>query len=348
MRASAIASRLVRMNNKECLVFSDKKKVRRLSDLNLMYNSGLHGVNYVYRKNGDLNTIQTVLRLLYDGLNFPLDFLKTLIMGMEYDVLVNDYNPHLSYVPGMRTINISHYLPYKYKWHDLRMRFYTNIIETPIVFAERTRSFLKISESFIMDFRPELVDCEKVFPPIVKDVTRSKSEIRRELGLSKRDRLIIVLGRPYEDKKKDRNNDFRIYRRLAFEHPYIFFLVVLPVQDSREIGDEASRNLKFAGYIPDIHNYINASNLIIARSGFGTISETIIYGVPMITFQAKSHMEKRKNATLVQDYGYGKIAENLEKDIVNMIEESDHSSNEMLKLGNGLDYFMEILSGNYF
>ncbi|MFB0561339.1 MAG: glycosyltransferase [Candidatus Lokiarchaeia archaeon] len=347
-RAQAIASRLIRMKDTECVLFSDKIRVWHLSGLNLKYKSGLHGINYVYRKNGDLHTFPTVLRLMFDGLNFPLDFFRSLMTNMEYDVFVNDYNPHLSYIPGMRTINITHYIPYKYKWYDLRMRFYTNVIEIPILLAERTRSFLKISESFIMDFRPELVDCEKVFPPIVRDVTKSKTEIRRELGLSKRDRLVIVTGRPYKNKKKERDNDLRTYRRLAFEHPDIHFLVVLPVQDSREVEDEEPRNLKFTGYIPDIHNYINASNLIIARSGFGTISEAIIYGVPIIIFQAKSHMEKKKNALMVQDYGYGKIAKNLEKDILETIEESDNSSDEISKLGNGLNYFMEVLNGNYF
>ncbi|MGQ9721137.1 MAG: glycosyltransferase [Candidatus Jordarchaeum sp.] len=347
MRAGAIASRLTRNNNTDCLVFSDKKRVRPFSNLNLTYNISLHGVNYVYRKNGDLNTALTVLRLLYDGLNFPLDFLKCSIMSMRYDVLINDYNPHLTYVPRMRTINISHYLPYKYKWYDLRMNFYTNAIEVPIVFAERARSFLRISESFIMDFRPEIVDCEKIFPPIVRDLTKSESQIRRELELCKRERLVTITGRPYKYNRKERNDDLCTYRRLAYEHPDIYFLVILPVLDSREIEDEPPRNLKVMGYVPHIHNYINASDLIISRSGFGTISEAVIYGVPLLIFPAKSHMEKKKNQLMVQDYGFGKIVENLERDIINMIEESDYN-NEILKLGNGLNYFMEILNENYF
>jgi glycosyltransferase involved in cell wall biosynthesis len=344
-RAEGIASRLIKMDGVECLVFSDQKRVNYLSSLNLNYSSSLHGVKYVYRKSGDLNTLATVLRLMFRSTLFPIDFIRALRMGREYDVFVNDYNPHLTMMPGMRTINVSHYLPYKYRWSDLRMNFYSTVIERPIMLGERIRSFLGLSESFVMDLRPELVDCERVFPPIARDVTRTKSEIRGELGLSKRDRLVMVTGRPYHNYGKGKNNDFHIYKDVAREYPDIHFLVALLGLDFREFEDDSPENMTFTSYIPDIHNYLNASNLIVARAGFGTISEAVIYGVPLIIFQARGHMEKRKNALLVQDYGYGKIADNLEKDLVSVLEESEYKNHELLKLGNGLNYFMKMLNG---
>nr|MDO8079421.1 glycosyltransferase [Candidatus Freyarchaeota archaeon] len=346
-RAEAIASRLIGMKDTECLVFTDQSRVNYLSTLNLKYNSSLHGIKYVYRKNGDLNTLATIFRLMFDSTFFPLDFFRALRMGRGYDVFVNDYNPHLTMVPGMRTINISHYLPYKYRWSDLRMNFYSTVIERPIMLAERARSCLRLSESFIMDFRPELVDLEKVFPPIARDVTRAKSEIREELGLRKRNRLVMVTGRPYRHSDKGNNNEFHIYRKVAWEHPDINFLVALLGLDFRGFEDEAPENMTFMSYIPDIYNYLNASDLIVARAGFGTISEAIIYGVPLIIFQARGHMEKRKNALIVQDYGYGKIAENVEKDIVSVLEESSYMNHEFLKLGNGLNHFIKILNETY-
>lgn len=346
-RAEAIASRLIKMEDTECLVFSDQKRVNYLSTLNLKYSSTLHGIKYVYRRSGDLNTPATFFRLVFESTLFPIDFIRALRMGREYDVFVNDYNPHLTMIPGMRTINVSHYLPYKYRWSDLRMNFYSTAVERPVMFAERVRSLLRLSESFVMDLRPELVDCERIFPPIARDVTRNKSEIREELGLSKRDRLVMVTGRPYHNYGEGGNDDFDIYVEVAREHPDIHFLVALFGLDFREFEGGAHENMRFKSYIPDIHNYLNASDVIVARAGFGTISEAVIYGVPLIIFQARGHMEKRKNALLVQDYDYGIIAENLEKDIVNVLEESEYKNHELIKLGNGLNYFVKILNGTY-
>ena len=184
-RAEAIASRLVGLKGVECLVFSDRVRVEYLSKLNLKYNSGLHGINYVYRRNGDLNTLPTFFRLILDLPYFPLDFLKAVTLSRGYDVFVNDYNPHLTVVPGMRTINISHYLPYKYKWSDLRMNFYSTLVERPIVYGERLRCLLRLSESFVMDIRPELMgapprpslNVQEYREPLV-DVVETDDEIK--------------------------------------------------------------------------------------------------------------------------------------------------------------------------
>ncbi|MEM2145406.1 MAG: glycosyltransferase, partial [Candidatus Jordarchaeaceae archaeon] len=314
---------------------------------NLKYNSNLHGIKYVYRKNGDLNTPATIFRVVFGSVFFSIDFFRAISMGRGCDVFVNDYNPHLTMIPGTRTINISHYLPYKYQWSDLRMNLYSTIIERPIMFGERVRSFLNLSESFIMDLRPELVDCEKVFPPIARDVTRAKSEIRTELGLRKKDRLVMVTGRPYQHIDEGNNSDLHSYEKIAQEYPDIHFLVTLLGTDFREFEEGVPENMRFKSYIPDIYNYLNASDLIISRAGFGTISEAIVYGVPLMVFQARGHMEKRKNALLVKDYGYGKIVENLEKDIVDVLEESYYKNNKLIKLGNGLNYFMKMLNESY-
>lgn len=346
-RAEAIALRLIKIKDVECFIFSDQKRVDYLSHLALKYNSNLHGIKYVYRKNGDLNTPATIFRVVFSSIFFPIDFFRAISMGRRCDVFVNDYNPHLTIIPGTRTINILHYLPYKYRWSDLRMNLYSTIIERPIVFGERVRSFLNLSESFIMDLRPELVDCEKVFPPIARDVTRAKSEIRTELGLGKGDRLVTVTGRPYQHINEGNNSDLHSYKKIAQEYPDIHFLVALLGTEFREFEEGVPENIQFKSYIPDIHNYLNASNLIVSRAGFGTISEAIVYGVPLIVFQARGHMEKRKNALLVKDYGYGKTAENLEKDIVDVLEESHYRNNEFLKLGNGLNYFMKMLDESY-
>ncbi len=342
-RAQAIASRLMKMRNTECLVFSDEKRINFISQPNLKYNAGLHGISYVYRRDGDLHTFPTALKLMFDSLFFPIDFLRTLLLSFKYRILVNDYNPHLSCFPGIRTINITHYLPFKYGWRDFRMNFYSYLIERPIMWGESVRSFFGLSENFVMDIRPEVVDCEKVFPPIVRDLTKTKSEIRSQLGLGKNDLLVLVMGRPYNNNCSLKNYDFQIYKKIALEHPSIHFYVVVQTPIFRELQQE---NLRFNGFLPDIQNYINASNLVIARSGFGTISEAIMYGVPLLLFCAKGHMEKRKNAIMVQKYGYGKIAENLEKDVLNLLDESPYRNNELKKMGNGLDYFIKILSKN--
>ncbi len=343
-RICAIASRL-KMSNIDFLVFSDEERIKFLSQPDLKCNNKLHGIKYVYSNNGDLNVFPTVLRLIFGSLYFPIDFLRILIMSLKYRVLINDYNPHLTCIPGMRTINITHYLPFKYGWREFRMNFYSYLVERPIVWGERVRSFLGLSENFAMDIRPEVVDCEKVYPPIVRDVTKTKSKVREELGLGKNEPLVLVMGRPYQKSCLRKNYDFHIYKKIALEHPDIHFHVVAPSGICRELEQE---NLKFNGFLPDIQNYINASSLVITRGGFGTISEAIMYGVPLLLFSAKEHMEKRKNALMVQKYGYGKIAENLEKDVLNLLDEPPYKRNELQKMGNGLDYFLNILTQNEF
>ncbi|MEM3650361.1 MAG: hypothetical protein QW831_06540 [Candidatus Jordarchaeaceae archaeon] len=239
-RISAIASRL-KMNNIEHLVFSDEERIKFLSPPSLRCNNKLHGIKYVYRNNGDLNVFPTVLRLILGSLYFPIDFLRALIMGLKYRVLVNDYNPHLTCIPGMRTINITHYIPFKYGWREFRMNFYSYLVERPIVWGEQVRSFFGLSENFAMDIRPEYVDCEKVYPPIVRDVTKTKSMVRDELGLGKNEPLVLVMGRPYQNNFLRGNIDFHIYKKIALEHPDIHFYVVTQPGISRELEQE---NLK--------------------------------------------------------------------------------------------------------
>ncbi len=55
--------------------------------------------------------------------------------------------------------------------------------------------------------------------------------------------------------------------------------------------------------VPDLdrlHDYINASDLVISRGGYGTISETLAYGIRHLILKEKNHPEAIENAKMMK------------------------------------------------
>ena len=49
-----------------------------------------------------------------------------------------------------------------------------------------------------------------------------------------------------------------------------------------------------------LHDYINASDLVVSRRGYGTISETLAYGIKHLILIEKNHPETIENANLMK------------------------------------------------
>ena len=49
-----------------------------------------------------------------------------------------------------------------------------------------------------------------------------------------------------------------------------------------------------------LHDYVNASNLVISRGGYGTISEVLAYGIRHLILLEKNHPEAIENAKMLE------------------------------------------------
>jgi UDP-N-acetylglucosamine--N-acetylmuramyl-(pentapeptide) pyrophosphoryl-undecaprenol N-acetylglucosamine transferase len=50
------------------------------------------------------------------------------------------------------------------------------------------------------------------------------------------------------------------------------------------------------GYVPNLHEYIYASDLVISLAGRSTMDESIVYNIPGIFIPLKNHFEQEEGA----------------------------------------------------
>jgi len=79
-------------------------------------------------------------------------------------------------------------------------------------------------------------------------------------------------------------------------------------------------NLTVFKWIPNRFKYLKACDLVIARAGHGTLTQSICYGKPLILVPTPSHTEQVNNAKRAVQLGIGK-----------MIEQKDLNKETLLK-----------------
>lgn len=288
----------------------------------------LHGISYVYSEGGNeknLDIPRTMGQLVKDTPKYVEDYLKVRkkMERENYDLLINDINLQLRSIFKKRIINIGHYNSgdsekTNNKKNDKKTLSYEGVIE-PMINAA-----LAGTERFFMDLKKSIIDYKEIFPPIVSDTTKTIEEIRTELGLKSRDRLIVD-GRG--------NPPIDLYQVIIGEHPDLHFFV-----RAEGIINENIHGKKF---VPKLVNYINAADLFITNPGFASLSEGSVYNTPMLIDCPENHMEGLKNLRIAVEEGYGKGIDDLEKDIIEGMQVGPVENG----LENGLNYLIEKILG---
>ncbi|MFQ6065199.1 MAG: UDP-N-acetylglucosamine--N-acetylmuramyl-(pentapeptide) pyrophosphoryl-undecaprenol N-acetylglucosamine transferase [Candidatus Bathyarchaeia archaeon] len=138
------------------------------------------------------------------------------------------------------------------------------------------------------------------------DELASPREIRRELGLDEDKPLIFA---PISGPTKERAYFTGILRKIFKEIPDDYQIVMSLGYPNTSTEPIRNGNVTVYKWIPNRFEYLKACDLVIARAGHGTLTQSICYGKPMILVPTPSHTEQLNNAKRAVQLGIAKMIE---------------------------------------
>lgn len=153
--------------------------------------------------------------------------------------------------------------------------------------------------------------------PVHPDELPSQGEIRAELDLNEDKPLIFA---PISGPTKERAYFTGILRQIFKEIPNDYQIVMSLGYPNTSTEPIRNGNLTVFKWIPNRFKYLKACDLVIARAGHGTLTQSICYGKPLILVPTPSHTEQVNNAKRAVQLGIGK-----------MIEQKDLNKETLLK-----------------
>ncbi|MFB0522450.1 MAG: glycosyltransferase [Candidatus Bathyarchaeia archaeon] len=153
--------------------------------------------------------------------------------------------------------------------------------------------------------------------PVHPDELPSQREIRGELDLNEDKPLIFA---PISGPTKERAYFTGILRQIFKEIPNDYQIVMSLGYPNTSTEPIRNGNLTVFKWIPNRFKYLKACDLVIARAGHGTLTQSICYGKPLILVPTPSHTEQVNNAKRAVQLGIGK-----------MIEQKDLNKETLLK-----------------
>ncbi|MGQ9461281.1 MAG: UDP-N-acetylglucosamine--N-acetylmuramyl-(pentapeptide) pyrophosphoryl-undecaprenol N-acetylglucosamine transferase [Candidatus Bathyarchaeaceae archaeon] len=147
--------------------------------------------------------------------------------------------------------------------------------------------------------------------PVRPDELQSQKQIRKKLGLAENKPSIFA---PISGPVKERAYFTGILRQILREFPDNYQIVMslgYPNGSTKPVQDG---NVTVYGWILNRFEYLKACDLVIARAGHGTVTQSICYGKPLILVPTPSHTEQLNNAKNAVELG---IAEMIEQENLN-------------------------------
>ncbi len=160
--------------------------------------------------------------------------------------------------------------------------------------------------------------------PIVREVLFDRNELRHRFSFNKTTILLTTGGTTagsYLVKSALKvilalRNRFDI--ELVLSYPY-----------DLHMSDFENNRIKNIGFVPNIHEYIYAADLVISLAGKSTIDECSVYGTPGIFIPIKNHFEQEERA---KNLGFSyediyRLPEILEEYLSSIISRNNRQSN---------------------
>jgi UDP-N-acetylglucosamine--N-acetylmuramyl-(pentapeptide) pyrophosphoryl-undecaprenol N-acetylglucosamine transferase len=132
----------------------------------------------------------------------------------------------------------------------------------------------------------------------------TKKELIRKLGLS-RDKPIIFA--PLSGPTSEKAFVTGMLRKILLEFPDEYEIVLSYGYPSADDKPIRHGNLTIYKWVPNRFEYLKACDLVIARAGHGTITQSMCYGKPMIIIPTPGHTEQISNAKQAEDIGVAKF-----------------------------------------
>jgi len=224
---------------------------------------------------------------------------------LNADIIVTDIVEEagiLSNELNKPTVAISHFT-----WHWL-LRELDQMFEEIAQYLETCLS--GISEFLYPPFSKRINQFPNPKPiNLIARIPRKREYIREELKIND-DEILIILAGGGTPVWRGIFNSIDINKNNQF-----VFLT-----DSSTI----SNNIKRVPKPFKLHDYINASDLVISRGGYGTISETLAYGVRHLILVEENHPEAIENANILRkvDHAMVRNLNNFLNEPYDLIEES--------------------------
>ncbi|MEM2936130.1 MAG: glycosyltransferase, partial [Candidatus Bathyarchaeia archaeon] len=139
--------------------------------------------------------------------------------------------------------------------------------------------------------------------PVRPEELPSREQIRKKLGLSEDKPLIFA---PISGPLKERAYFMEILQKIFPEFPEDY-QVVMSLGYPNSTTELIQRgNLTIYGWVPNRFEYLKACDLVIARAGHGTLTQSICYGKPLILVPTPNHTEQLNNAKRAVELGIAK------------------------------------------
>lgn len=169
--------------------------------------------------------------------------------------------------------------------------------------------------------------------PIVREILESRETLRKRFNFTKKTIVVSVGGTDAGKYLIEKVIDS--FRRLKTKLDIDLIVVTGPTLEINPAED-----FHLLGYVPNLNEYIYASDLIISLAGRSTMDESIVYNIPGIFIPLKNHYEQEECAKRL-GFEYKDILR-LDK----LIEEKLSSNSDMRKnnVSNGAKKAAEIIS----
>lgn len=188
---------------------------------------------------------------------------------------------------------------------DLLETHFVNGVFSPIesMMNKSMQNMLKKCNHVIIPDVGEDVDNISYVGPIVRKLSNpNRNQLRKKLGIVKRTILISVggtsAGRYLIEKA------LSAYKNLLVEMDMDLLVAMGPSLSKIEDNYTIYKNI---GFVPNLHEYIYASDLVVSLAGRSTIDESLVYGTPGIFIPIKNHFEQEQNARKL-GYSYEDIS----------------------------------------
>jgi UDP-N-acetylglucosamine--N-acetylmuramyl-(pentapeptide) pyrophosphoryl-undecaprenol N-acetylglucosamine transferase len=181
---------------------------------------------------------------------------------------------------------------------------------------------------------------------------KTTEELRKKLDLSS-DKPVIFA--PISGPTKEKAFLTGILRKIFLDFPEPYEVIMSLGYPKTDSEPTHNNNVTFYRWIPNRFEYLKACDIVIARAGHGTITQTMCYGKPMILVPTPGHTEQINNAKQARDLGIAEIIlqkeltkENLLKTIQQILKNGTPErlrmiQEEVLK-HNGLENAVQIIT----
>jgi len=131
-----------------------------------------------------------------------------------------------------------------------------------------------------------------------------RKTLRRKLGLDENKPLVFA---PISGPAKERAYFTGLLRRIFREFPEELQVVMSLGYPNSSPEPVRDGGLVIYGWLPNRFECLKACDVVVSRSGHGTVSHSICYGKPQILVPTPSHTEQQNNAKKAEELGVAEV-----------------------------------------